>query len=274
MDSSFSEPTPKSSKIYLAKCMKDLLDSLSEMEDLVERLALVNRTKLLLKREAALLQKLKLEPFSMVMELLTNAIISINEEKEGVLKEMKKFTTPVTCANIAKGKGIAKEGTLQGGCFASGSNPEGNSSSMFQYLQKAQTQATPYVHEGRALKEMIASPLPPLAFREKGTLPISREPSSAAAARHPTGEVTRDSRKRKLEFEEPINEARERHGVCMQLDQERRLFIAPFREQPQATCAVCKSFIVGPASAIASSSAQFGPTPNPLDEVDRLHGRY
>ncbi|KAI3665802.1 hypothetical protein L6452_44436 [Arctium lappa] len=231
MASSSSVRTLEPSKIYLPNCWNRFLDRLSEMHDLGEKMFLVNKAKFILENEAARLATSQLEPFSMTMELVTNAIISIDEEKEGVIKDMKKLKAPVTYANMSKGKGVAKEGTLQGRCFASGSDHEGTSSSLF----------------GRQLQKVM--PLPSLAFGDKDTLPTcpyiqikerlfgKGEPSSGAAMfdaeHHLTAEVTRNSRKRNREFEEPINEDIIRHGVCMQLDQDGRgIFLAPFWEQP------------------------------------------
>ncbi|XP_024975314.1 uncharacterized protein LOC112513316 [Cynara cardunculus var. scolymus] len=192
---------------------------------------------------------------------------------------MKRFKTPVTYADMSKGKGVAKEGTLQGRCFASGFDHEvlffddssGSSSSLFgRQLQK--TQVTPYLHKGLSFKEIIASPLPSLAFRDKATPPTcpynrikerlfgKGEPSSGAtlfdAEHRQNVEVTRNSCKRKWEFEVPVKKVRERRGVGVKFDQERWLSMAPFWEQPPlAHFANPPSRI--PASDVASSRVEF-----------------
>lgn len=209
-------------------------------------------------------------------EWCIHALISLEEVKECIVKDMEKFKTPITFAVMAK-DGVAKEGTLQGRCFASGSGHEGTSSNLFgRHLQK--TQMTPYQHEGRALNGIIASPLPSGGKHTPPTCPYIRiketlfgkgERSSGAALfdaeHHRAMEVARNSCKRKWAFEEAINKKDgECHGVCFKADPDRE------REPPHARFANSPVHI--PASVGAFSRAPF--RPNLLDEVNRRGGCF
>ncbi|KAI3665804.1 hypothetical protein L6452_44438 [Arctium lappa] len=114
MDSSYFVQTLEPSKIYFPKCWNKFLDLLSKPHDLSEKMVLVNKAKFLLENEVVRLATSLFEPFSISTEIVKNG--------EGRCHE--KFKTTFTYAYMSKGKGVAKEGTLNGRCFASGFDHE------------------------------------------------------------------------------------------------------------------------------------------------------